>query len=369
MKYLSDRITFKFTLSSPLPDSGICKYELYGYDAGTQEEPEYLIFVGNLYYNGEYNYTVDVTDIVRSVKTTTSIGYFTNGNYYNGLDTTLTCRFKVKVYFSNGTLDSGWKTVAMCYRYPNYKNTNNFSNGDGVYFDNFTTDEGVNTALQGIYSGKSALIPHYPLIPTNKYSFAQSFLCGYSEQIIPLSLSRTNYYRQQDYQTAQSQEGTSIIYPLENFIDWQGLTGSGDLDVEDYNEQVIAIFDECPKRYYLFWQDRFGGYQSQAFNDYTSYSETFDTEEVQNYRNEHKKSTIQIQPKWKINSGWIKEDVYSLYESIFVSPVLFLYDSHEDRLHEVIVNGDYTEKTYKEEKKLLNLTLELESISKQQIIY
>ena len=141
-----------------------------------------------------------------------------------------------------------------------------------------------------------------------------------------------------------------------------------------YNEEegtyaTIGYLDGCPKRYYLMWQDRFGGYQSQAFNNTAVYSETYSVTETQNYKNERKKSFIQVQPKWKLTSGWISEELYPYYESIMVSPIVLLYDTQEDVSYPVIVNGNYTEKTYKKEKKMLNLSLDLEAISKQNIMY
>lgn len=130
-----------------------------------------------------------------------------------------------------------------------------------------------------------------------------------------------------------------------------------------------AIFDMCPKRFYLFWQDRFGSFQCQAFNDIADYSESFERSEVQDYQNRRRNANIQVQSKWKINSGWIPEDLYPYYESIYTSPFLILYDSERDMRHTVMVSGDYEEKTYKNQKRLINMNLELTENKKQNIIY
>ena len=135
-----------------------------------------------------------------------------------------------------------------------------------------------------------------------------------------------------------------------------------------YNYKA-AIFDMCPKRFYLFWQDRFGSFQCQAFNDIADYSESFDRSEVQDYQNRRRNANIQVQSKWKINSGWIPEDLYPYYESIYTSPFLILYDSERDMRHTVMVSGDYEEKTYKNQKRLINMNLELTENKKQNIIY
>lgn len=132
---------------------------------------------------------------------------------------------------------------------------------------------------------------------------------------------------------------------------------------------VQAIFDVCPKRYYLFWQDRYGSFQCQPFSDKSQYSESFDRTEISDYQNRRSNATIQVQSRWKIESDWIAEELYPYYESIFTSQILFLYDTQQNRKFSVLVTGDYTEKTYKNQKRLINLSLELEAASKQNIIY
>lgn len=117
------------------------------------------------------------------------------------------------------------------------------------------------------------------------------------------------------------------------------------------------------------WEDRLGGIQSQAFNEYAQYSEDFQNTETVNYKDERKKSVISVQPKWKLASGWIKENAYCIYESIFTSPYVKLYDCQEDTLYNVIVTGNYVEKKYKNEKRMLNISLDLEASSKQNIVY
>ena len=134
--------------------------------------------------------------------------------------------------------------------------------------------------------------------------------------------------------------------------------------------EKIADIDSCPSRYYLLWQDRGGSYQSQPFNDRVTYSESFDREETRNYYNNRQLSNVIVNPKWKINSTWIPQDLYPYYESIFVSSHLLLYDTREDQSYNVIVTeSEYTEKTFKNQKSLFNIQLELEAVKSQNIIY
>lgn len=133
--------------------------------------------------------------------------------------------------------------------------------------------------------------------------------------------------------------------------------------------ETISIIDICPRKYYLMWVDRAGGIQIQGFDGKSQYSETIDKEEIVQFKGYRKPSYYSVQPKWDITSGWIDEELYPIYESIYVSPYIILYDVENDESHRVILNDDtYTEKKYKNEKKMLNITLNLEASKKQNII-
>lgn len=132
----------------------------------------------------------------------------------------------------------------------------------------------------------------------------------------------------------------------------------------------VAQIDDCYSRYYLQWQDRMGSFQSQPFNDRYTYSESFETETLTDYQGRKRLSNVGVTSKFKINTDWIKENLYPYYESIFISPVLFLYDTKEDKRYSVLVtDSEYTEKTFSNQKKLFNLTLNLELNNKQNIVY
>lgn len=135
------------------------------------------------------------------------------------------------------------------------------------------------------------------------------------------------------------------------------------------DNEVVKI-DFCPSRYYLQWQDRMGGFQSQPFNDKYTYSESIESETFVDYQGRKRMYNVGVTGKFKISTDWIAEELYPYYESIFVSPVLFLYDTVEDKRYSVLVtDSEYTEKTYQNQKKLINLTLNLELNKKQNMIY
>ena len=138
-----------------------------------------------------------------------------------------------------------------------------------------------------------------------------------------------------------------------------------------YEPQHVAIVDMgCLPKYYLLWQDRYGGYQSQPFEKTETFSINYNYEEMKDYQNHRRNITVKVQPSWKIQTGWIDEEFYPYYESIFSSPYVLLYDTEEDVSYNVIATDKkYTEKTWKNQHKFFNLQLNLEENKVQNIVY
>lgn len=132
---------------------------------------------------------------------------------------------------------------------------------------------------------------------------------------------------------------------------------------------LAAYLDDCPAPYYLQWQDRMGSVQSQPFNGKYEYSEDFERQHIKDYRERTRLSNINISSKWQLNTNWIDEKLYPFYESIFTSPFLKLYDVANDKCYDVIATGDWVEKRHNRDTKLINLNLELENNTTQNIIY
>lgn len=137
-----------------------------------------------------------------------------------------------------------------------------------------------------------------------------------------------------------------------------------------YGNCIIGVLDKCPARYYLAWNDRYGDIQSQPFDGKVVYSEDIKTEEIIDYKERRRVSHKTLQPKWKLNTKWLKEEVYPIYESIFTSPYLLLYDVEQDKAYNVIVTDNkYEEKTRKNEKTLFNLEINVEANKTQELTY
>jgi len=218
----------------------------------------------------------------------------------------------------------------------------------------------------------------HPIRVSKVQTVGQSVRITFTEELP--NINSINFYEPTSYSdtiTINSPSPTDAMSrtftcPLGDLVDLDEAEslGVGDLMVADESSGVdIAILDNCYKRYYLMWQDRLGGWQSQAFNDKMTYSEDITNYETKDYGNERHKSQVTVQPKWKLYTNWLSEEVFPMYESIFISPVLLLFDTQENKTYKVICKGNFTEKKYKNEKKLLSLTIDLESTMQQNIIY
>ena len=137
-----------------------------------------------------------------------------------------------------------------------------------------------------------------------------------------------------------------------------------------YGTCPIAILDNCYSRYYLAWNDRYGDIMSQPFDGKIEYGEDIENDEIKDYKERRRVSHKTVQPKWTLNTKWLSEDVYPMYEAIFTSPYVLLYDTQTDRAWNVIVtNSSYKEKTHKTEKTLFNLELKVEANKTENYIF
>lgn len=399
MEYLNNRITQQIDLGTTQA-KGMYKYEvqvfdLWNYNWGT-------IFVGNYYNNGSRYYTFDITDICRNRKSTI---HKTGSSDYDK-DVSIIQQYRIVVTKDNGQTVSGTSFfVAHIYTYPNlqYGYDPNLR-PDNVFFDINTSIPQylVSVLLQGTNRSRSPestrppmyLIPQYPNVVDSQdlryyitMTFGLSIETGGSIQAVTIfSVERGKDYSNQNnwlgsYEMNINQEfythtffgsfGKFIDdqdanipnYDIDVYITWKNAS-----DVSQYRK--VAEIKSCKERYYLLWQDRYGSYQSQPFKGKMEYSEDITNEEILSYTGRRRKSNVVVQPKWKLNSGWLKEQLFPIYESIFISPVLKLYDTKTQHEYDVILKDTpYVEKKYHNDKKLLSIELNLEATETQNIIY
>lgn len=384
--YLDERIVLSF--NAELLNTGMYTYTVY--DRDNLNVITNILFVGNVYYNYDTSQTlnIDVTDIIRGQLTPSSVfNNFISNQPTTVLSTTQPIYKKFEVVLDAVDEDytyytSGEFYVNMYYRYPMIKSEMNNS----LQYDPFATPS-TWIALQGRYIlgsyGYFKLPPHIPYISSDNYGLA---FAGYTTTN---TLSETFTLELNDIIDVNTENEKRINFQLVNnnycvVSTLKTLFENTSLPITTYSTEVprsdysvwfggeeLAIIDICPAKYYLMWQDRAGSYQSQAFDMISTYSETFNKEYITDYSNTKRLTTINTQPKIKIQTGYISNDLYPYYESIYTSPYLLLYDTQEDKSYLVNVTGtEYVEKTFKNQgKQMFNIQLDLEFANTQKMIY
>ena len=397
MNYLNDRITQRIDLGA-VPAKGMYKYEVQVYHLGWDS-----VFVGNYYNNGLRYYTFDITDICRNRKST--IHKTESSNYDKDVNIVQQYRIIVTKDKDGNTITGTPFFVAHIYTYPNLQY--GYDPGlspDTVFFDINTSIPQylVSVLLQGSNKSRSPqstkpsiyLIPQYPNVDnsqdlrySNTMTFGLTIESGNDiETVTIFSVEYGKAYSNQNnwlgsYEMDINQElythtffssfGKFIsdqdshipTYDIDVYITWKDSAGTNQY-------RKVAEINSCKERYYLLWQDRYGSYQSQPFKGKMEYSEDITNDEILSYTGRRRKSNVTVQPKWKLNSGWIKEQLFPFYESIYVSPILKLYDTKTGHEYDVILEDTpYVEKKYLNDKKLLSIELNLQATETQNIIY
>lgn len=228
----------------------------------------------------------------------------------------------------------------------------------------FTNYDGC-PMLQGYNGRELKLTPHYPIIKGSAFKFD---LVYFNETLAQKTIVVYNNPITVDNSPKNKVLSTSIT--IGDLIG----NKSGQTGVKfDTGSDIItvAVLDDPHSRYYLKWRDRYGSFQCQPFCKTTTYSESLDKKQLLTYDLHKKIYSVDVTPTWKINSGWIDQELYPYFESIFISNYVELYDTKEDISYVVIVkDSDYTEKTVRNQgRSLFNLELTLELNKNQSILY
>ncbi len=402
MNYLHDN---QINLSVTYPDRTALPKGLYTYrvrERNAQDRDDTysrVVFVGNFYADGRERYHIfNIAEIVRN-----DIEVFATDTTYSGANNVrLVTTYWLEINTGSAWVKSDDVQVAHIYRYPNFNAAGqDYLNPNSVFFNissysknyAFPTLQGFNRSARPPYS-KCALIPRYPLyedeqdMAGSKYPFGLTIENGDSVQSVYLHAVDSedgdvegayNIYEFGDL--GFNYNTSTLMIPMGDIVRQYDsvVSSTADIDIwivnnlyeqsNNFRYARVATFERCYSRYYLFWQDRFGSFQSQPFSEFADYSEDIKVDEVQNYMNIRRRASVIVQPKWKITSGWIKESLYPYYESLYVSPILKLLDTKYNIVYDVIFNGNYVEKNYHNQKKLINITLDLEQTNTQNILY
>lgn len=385
MKNLSDKITIAVSVPS-----GTTTNKIYPYTVNSK----YLdseIFVGNLFYSTGNTINVDITDLARNYTFNASDYAQPNSNQWNFEPTRLMDVYTVYVNWENSTTN-GSETVAHVYQYPNQYKADNYSKVGNVFF----TPSGSNTDItnctmqSSFYDSRTQyrgaiLIPRYPIYAEEQAQM-RSIIPFYTSIEIGNNVTSLNFHYIEGggaeldddfFIQVNAQDSNTLaiygnIYCFTYPQDWTPETdiilSVGSASGEEYAKH-IAIFEPKYKRYYLQWQDRFGNMQSQPFNCDINYSEDYDRQEITTSDGKRKLTGVTVKPKWNLYSGWINDNLYYFYESLYISPFINLVDTKYDNVIGVCITGNYVEKNYHSEKKMININLELEATQNQEYIY
>lgn len=133
---------------------------------------------------------------------------------------------------------------------------------------------------------------------------------------------------------------------------------------------TIAKVDRCNSEYFLIWVNRAGNYQCQPFNKKVYFAEDITTKNITNFIDESRPYLKEVTSKWTLHSGWLTDSERDEYESILVSPCIYLYNNYTGRL--IRVNCEqvsWEQKTKNNNNKPHELTIEVSSDKVQKLLY
>lgn len=360
------------------------------------------VFVGETYVPGDdASISVNVNDIVAQnhgrndylklndngeLTTSPLKEYYDDEEYYSRFERGQMCEYKVNLQQA-GVQHNTAETFVAGYDYPNkdIKPTIIYNDADS---DIGRIMQGCDWYVDYPTTGtfNNVLLPHIPSIPTKKFGFGLQLRDNtYNAYSIRLQFGRDVSLGTAIY---ESNMMFMTLYDFaQSFISLPNIDSYIWLKRKEFGSDIygtlisfapsmyegycpIAVLDGCYSRYYLAWNDRYGDIMSQPFEGKAEFSETFTKSEIQDYKMRRRVIHKETQPSWKLRTGWLKEDVYPIYEAIFTSPYVLLYDTQTDRAWNVIVTDNkYNEKTYKNQKSLISLELTVEANKTQNHIF
>lgn len=338
MKYIDEGVKIKIS------GFNIAKSAQYRYTVYWSGDAE-PFFDGYCYLlEGQTEKEFDITDIIKSH----NISAVTDD--YSMLYTTYSI-----VLMVDGVNYTNQETIANIYRYPNRKldMETDFTKYDGC------------PMLQGYNGRELKLTPHYPIVTGSTFNFDYVY---FNRTLTEKSIIIYNNPYPVDYSTENTVLSKSMT--IGNLVGDR--TDPTDIKFDTgFRIITVAVLEDPHSRYYLKWRDRYGSFQCQPFCKTTTYSESLDKKQLLTYDLHKKIYSVDVTPTWKINSGWIDQELYPYFESIFISNYVELYDTKEDISYVVIIkDSDYTEKTVRNQgRSLFNLELTLELNKNQSILY
>lgn len=144
-----------------------------------------------------------------------------------------------------------------------------------------------------------------------------------------------------------------------------------------YNQQnnelylrPILEFDTCPADYYVMWRDRYNAMNCQPVLNNVKMSNNYSRVSKTNSKGEEKIVSVGTSSSWVVNTDWLSYEKYYVWESILVSPEIYLIDVKNNYTYRVLITDNiYNEKTRDNNNKMFNLTLNLKNDHTKTITY
>ena len=211
---------------------------------------------------------------------------------------------------------------------------------------------------------------------TNKVPRVPAIKTGYMQIGATIFSTGTNdvYYwsdtERTEHEVLSAANGILCIQERLSYIFAEEATIPSSLWLGTATEKVTKIAEllpKCQSDYYLSWIDRTGGWNCQPFDGRYDFSEQFKTETTTNLFNERRPMRKELSGKWSLNTKFLTEADYKMYEPILWSKYLYLYDVRNDKgFYVIVTNTTYNEKLFKNEKGLFTFGVEVEMV--EQII-
>lgn len=146
-------------------------------------------------------------------------------------------------------------------------------------------------------------------------------------------------------------------------------------DFHDIQNKVLYMrpileFDTCPADYYVMWRDRYNAMNCQPVLNNVKMSNNYSRVSKTNSKGEQKIVSVETSSSWVVNTDWLSYEKYYVWESILVSPEIYLIDTKNDYTYRVVITDNiYNEKTRDNNNKMFNLTLNLKNDHTKTITY
>lgn len=135
--------------------------------------------------------------------------------------------------------------------------------------------------------------------------------------------------------------------------------------------EVIAYYDrENCSRFFLMWITRDNDFLCRPFCKKSTLTESIDTQFITTLDDRQVPYLKSSNFQWELNSDWLTYDEHNAYESMLISPIVYLYDSETGKRFRVTVtNSEWTERNSQNNKKPFNLTVTVQLDHKENITY